>query len=116
MNDKMAIEEGIRSFFRINGTGRERARNRHVVKSATEDWCGFTIQDVEFRAVYAKMPDICTCEDGLFVPTTKQDLLDFKTYLEKKAIPLFDRWKRVHEHYRESLLEREQMDLFGKVL
>lgn len=56
------------------------------------------IKDVEFRSVYRDLP-ICSCEDGLYFPVTADDLEAFRLYMRAKAIPLFDRVKRVAAEY-----------------
>lgn len=56
------------------------------------------IKDVEFRAIYRDLP-ICSCEDGLYFPVTAEDLEAFRIYMRAKALPLFERVKRVAAEY-----------------
>lgn len=56
--------------------------------------------DREFRQTYSELP-ICSCERGLYIPIEKQDLIAFREYMKGKAIPLFDRVKKVWAAYPE---------------
>jgi hypothetical protein len=68
------------------------------------------IKDVEFRAVYRDLP-ICSCDDGLYFPVTADDLEAFRLYMRAKAIPLFDRVKRIAEAYPDLVRDPRQLSL-----
>jgi len=70
------------------------------------------LTDRIFRKIYSELP-ICTCERGGYWPVRKSEILEYREYLKKKAIPLFERWKRVSESHIELMNgEMEQQGLF----
>ena len=58
------------------------------------------INDREFRRIYSELP-ICACDCGLYIPIEPADLVAFRDYMKGKAIPLFDRVKKVWAAYPE---------------
>ena len=68
------------------------------------------IKDFEFREIYRFLP-ICSCEDGLYIPSSREDLEAFRIYMRAKAIPLFERVKKVAEAYPELIPDGGQMTL-----
>lgn len=71
------------------------------------------ITDREMRQIYSQLP-VCTCEKGVFWPIRESEIDEYYSYLKKKALPLFQRWKRVAQVHRKLLSERhiEQLELF----
>jgi len=72
---------------------------------------GLDLTDREMRRICAEQLPVCSNEKGYYLPQSQEDILQFKTYLEKKAIPLFKRFKMVKEKYPE-LFQGQQLDLF----
>ena len=67
--------------------------------------------DRQFRMIYSQLP-ICTCEKGGFYPIRKEEILEYRDYLRKKAIPLFNRFKMVCEFHTKLADDVGQMNLF----
>ena len=68
------------------------------------------LTDREMRAIVSELP-ICSCEKGYYLPKNEQDIMNFKKYLEAKAISLFKRFNRVKEAYPE-FFDGKQLELF----
>lgn len=56
------------------------------------------LRDREFREIYSNA-GLPACEAGIFYPTTPQDIKAFEEYMKKKALPCFDRIKRVRRAF-----------------
>lgn len=72
------------------------------------------LDDRGCRKIYASLP-ICTCEKGLFLPETSDEVLEFKAYLTKKSGPFVaDNRVRIVFAFRPELAPAhgEQMELF----
>jgi len=69
------------------------------------------ITDRQFRQIYSQLP-ICTCDKGGFYPIRKEEILEYRDYLRKKAIPLFERFNRVRDAYPELAKDVQQLELF----
>ncbi len=67
--------------------------------------------DRAMRDICAKIVPVCSSNDGYYIPITREEVLAFKSYMRKKAYPLFARWDFIAQSYPE-LLEPEQMKLF----
>jgi hypothetical protein len=93
--------------------GRENAMPRDRVLGHLRTFIGSAhIGDRDFRELYAGLP-VCSCEGGLYVPKTAEDVDAFESYMRKKVVPHWERVKRVREAYPEFAPPRgEQMDLF----
>ena len=65
------------------------------------------LTDRQLRNIYCQLP-IITCDKGIFYPVRKSEIEEFREYLRKKALPLFERWKRVADVH----LNGKQMELF----
>lgn len=76
--------------------GIENAVPREYVLSHVHQWDD-KISDRELRAFYSEMPEICSCDKGLYLPISTADLQAFEKYMKRKAIPFFERVKRVRE-------------------
>ena len=68
------------------------------------------IEDVVFLSVYRDLP-ICSCENGLYIPSSAEDLEAFRIYMRAKALPLFERVKRVAQEYPEYAPKDGQLTL-----
>jgi len=66
------------------------------------------LEDRHFRNIYVKLP-IATCSQGLFWPMTIEEKREFKDFLWKRAISIFDRYKNFDKAHAKG----KQMDLFG---
>lgn len=65
------------------------------------------LTDRQLRNIYCQLP-VVTCDKGIFWPVKIEEVEEFRAYLRKKAIPLFERWQRVADvHY-----DGKQMALF----
>ena len=78
--------------------GLERAVPREYVLSYIRQW-DEKITDRELRAAYSMMPEICSCDKGLYLPASTADLQEFERYMRKQALPHFERVKRVRGAY-----------------
>ena len=108
---EMTIPKIIFDIIRKNHRGRENAISRDDLREKLRIW-GIEISDRSLRDVYSKLP-VCTCDQGIFYPIRTQELEEYQVYLKSKAIPLFDRWKRVAQAHPHLVPERgEQMGLF----
>jgi len=57
------------------------------------------LTDRQLRNIYCQLP-VASCDKGIFYPVTVAELEEYRDYLRKKAISLFERWQRVAEvHY-----------------
>ena len=66
------------------------------------------------RKIYTSLP-ICSCEKGLFLPETSDEVLEFKTYLTKQSGPFVaDKRARIIYAFRPELAPAhgEQIELF----
>ena len=45
------------------------------------------LNDREMRDIYSTLP-ICTCEDGLFLPTSPEEVREFREYIKKAWGPI----------------------------
>jgi len=105
------IESYIFSHIKRHHRGREQSIKRDdLLKYARLFEPKLT--DRELRSVYSLLP-VCTCEEGIFYPIRSGELEEYRRYLEKKAIPLFERFRMVaqaHPHLVKN--ESEQLKLF----
>ena len=88
-----AFKAIVLDIYKKNHSGKENAITRSsFIFRYLDDIMG--ISDRQFRQVYSQLP-ICTCDKGGFYPIRKDEILEYRDYLRKKAIPLFSRFKRV---------------------
>ena len=108
-------EKTILAIYKKYYSGKENAITREEFlrtwKNAYSFW-GMT--DRKFRQIYSKLP-ICTCDKGGFYPIRKEEIEDYREYLRKKAIPLFERFNRVRDAHPELAKDIVQMELFERV-
>ena len=91
--------------------GRDRAiKHEDLLQYAHLFDVGLT--DRGLRNIYSKLP-VCVYEGGIFYPIRTQELEDFREYMKRKAIPHFERYKRVAQAHPHLVPDKgEQMGLF----
>lgn len=105
-------EEAILRFYKIYHSGKENAVTRKKFMSNLMVKSIYTeLTDREFRRIYSRIP-ICTCAKGGFYPIRKEEIKEFRIYLRKKAIPLFNRYRQVHEAHSDLMGDEGQLGLF----
>ena len=95
----MNLSEIILSKLRQQHEGKENAIKRKDLLS----YCHYfepDLTDRELRNIYCQLP-VISCNVGIFWPTRKEELEEFKSYLKSKAIPLFNRYKMVAEAHED---------------
>lgn len=73
------------------------------------------LDDRACRKIYTSLP-VCSCEKGLFLPETSDEVMEFKTYLTKQCGPFVaDKRTKIVFAFRPELAPAhgEQMALFG---
>jgi hypothetical protein len=92
--------------------GREKAVPREKIFLALKVFAP-DLTDRKFRDMYCNLP-ICSCEEGLFLPKRPEEVLEFREYLRKKAIPMLERYKRILAYYPELAPkpEEKQLEMF----
>ena len=117
------MKELILRIYKVHHSGKENAITRikfireHGWTLPDDFLCKPTdVIDREFRQIYSEIP-ICTCSKGGFYPIRPEEILEYRDYLRKKAIPLFSRFKRVCDAHSGLIGDIKQMELFkGDVL
>jgi len=109
------IELGVLGLYEKNHAGKENAITRDKFISKYR-WFGLSpflyITDRQFRRTYSQLP-IVTCSKGGFYPIRPEEILEYRDYLRKKAIPLFSRFRRVCDAHPDLADDMLQLDLFG---
>ena len=105
-----AFEAIVLDIYKKNHSGKENAITRSSFIFRYLDGI-VGISDREFRNVYSQLP-IVTCSKGGYYPIRKEEILEYRDYLRKKAIPLFQRWNRVRQAHPELAMNAEQLGLF----
>ena len=101
----------ILNLYKRHHRGKENAITRtSFIFRYLDDIMG--ISDRQFRQLYSQLP-ICTCSQGGFYPIRQEEILEYRDYLRKKAIPLFSRFKRVCDAHPGLADDMGQLDLFG---
>jgi len=103
------LEQRLIEILKLHALGRNNAMPRDKVLFHLTFFQA-KINDRQFRALYANL-GVPTCEGGLYWPTCREDLIAFKDYMRKKALPHFVRVKRTFEAFPE-LADGLQLDLF----
>jgi len=96
---------------RENAITRRRFIARHKWHPNYKQWVLPKISDRQFRQIYSQLP-IVTCDKGGFYPIRKEEILEYRDYLRKKAIPLFERWNRVRAAHPDLVGNEKQLELF----
>jgi len=108
-----AFEAIVLNIYKTNHSGKENAITRtSFIFRYLDDIMG--ISDRQFRQVYSQLP-ICTCSAGGFYPIRKEEILEYRDYLRKKAIPLFERFRRVCDVHPGLIDDEGQLELFNEV-
>jgi len=100
----------VLDIYKQNHSGKENAITRKSFCLRYLDDI-IDITDRQFRQIYSQLP-ICTCDKGGFYPIRKEEILEYRDYLRKKAIPLFERFNRVRDAHPELAKDVEQLELF----
>ena len=103
------LEQRLIEILKTHALGRANAMPRDMVLFHLTFFQP-KIEDRQFRALYANL-GIPTCEGGLYWPTCREDLVAFKDYMRKKALPHFVRVNRTFEAFPE-LADGLQLYLF----
>ena len=101
------MESTILGLYKRYHSGKENAITR--VKFISSYWEAH-FSDRQFRQVYSQLP-ICTCSKGGYYPIRREEILEYRDYLRKKAIPLFERWRRVQQAHPGLTDDMEQLGL-----
>jgi len=110
----MELSEIILDKIKCNHRGKENAiKRKDLLLFCAEHGYGeypylmISLTDRQLRNIYSQLP-VVTCNKGIFYPIRREEVEEFREYLRKKAIPLFERWKRVADVH----LDGKQMELF----
>lgn len=112
----MELSEIILEKIKDDHRGKENAITRKKLLSYCNSYAyrqfpffigSFT--DRQLRIVYSQLP-VVTCEQGIYWPIRDSEITEFREYLQKKAIPLFERWKKVADAHLSD--DKKQMELF----
>jgi hypothetical protein len=104
------IEEDILEIYKKFYRGKENAITREMFYFRYVPSVFYTGRR-NFRNIYSQLP-IVTCDKGGFYPVRKEEILEYRDYLRKKAIPLFERFRRVCDAHPGLAGDEEQLDLF----
>ena len=108
----MELSEIILGKIKYDHKGKENAITRKELLFWCRSYCGehsLFLEDRKLRSIYSQLP-VVACDKGIFWPIRTSEVEEFREYLKKKAIPLFERWKKVAEVH---LSKTGQMELFG---
>ena len=72
--------------FLADHRGRDRAIPRQAIEDVLSPYVPYKDVDRAFRKTYSQLP-ICSCPDGLFIPQTVAEVVEFKRYLNAKSGP-----------------------------
>jgi len=113
--DEMTIIElGVLGLYEKHYRGKENAITRdEFIETYWGDYLP-NPGDRQFRRIYSNIP-ICTCSKGGFYPIRQEEVLEYRDYLRKKAIPLFQRFRMVCKAHPELINDEGQLDLFDEV-
>lgn len=109
---KLMLSSIILAKIRGDHRGKENAiKRRDLLLYAQQKDIHLT--DRELRKIYCELP-VCSSERGIFWPVTSEEIDEYYIYLRAKAIPLFERWRRVAKQHSKLLSHKysEQMELF----
>jgi len=109
-----AMKEIILDIYKKNHSGKENAITRLEFISMHSRFGSppfLYVTDRQFRQIYSQLP-IVTCDKGGFYPIRKEEILEYRDYLRKKAIPLFNRYRQVYEAHLDLMGDEDQMELF----
>jgi len=95
-----------------NAITRRKFIKRHRWHPKYKQWRLPIMSDRHFRQLYSQLP-ICTCDKGGYYPIRREEILEYRDYLRKKAIPLFQRYDMVCQAHPELIDDEGQIELFG---
>lgn len=110
-------EKAILATYKKYHSGKENVitrdafRVRYILTISRQGFISY-FDDRQFRIIYSQLP-IVTCDKGGFYPIRKEEILEYRDYLRKKAIPLFERFKRVCNAHPDLTGDEVQLELFG---
>jgi len=108
------IKEIILDIYKKNHSGKENAISRKsFCFRYLDDIIG--ISDRQFRNIYSQIP-IVTCNKGGFYPIRPSEIEEYRKYLHKKAISLFERFQRVYTAHPDLAGDIKQLELFARGL
>jgi len=100
----------ILNLYKKHHSGKENAITRSsFIFRYLDDIVGIT--DRQFRQAYSQLP-IVTCDKGGYYPIRGEEILEYRDYLRKKAIPLFVRFRRVCDAHPKLANSVDQLELF----
>ena len=103
------METVILNLYKRYHGGKENAITRMDFMTRHAYW---DISDRQFRQLYSQLP-ICTCSTGGFYPIRGEEIKNFREYMKKKAISLFERFNLVYNAHPELTDNVGQMELFN---
>ena len=115
------MRKAILGIYKVLYRGKENAitRRKFIVRHKWhpryKPWRLPHLSDRQFRQLYSELP-IVTCEKGGFYPIRTEEILEFRGYLRKKAIPLFQRFNRVRDAHPGLTKNIVQMELFERTM
>ena len=89
------MRRDILRLYKAWHSGKENAITRAKFMKENS-WRLPEITDREFRKIYSNLP-IVTCNTGGFYPIRPSEIEEYREYLRKKAISLFERFKMVYK-------------------
>lgn len=66
--------------------GRENSIPRKELAEKLERRCAMHVDDRKLRAIYATLP-VCSCNEGIFIPRTPEEVRDYRDYLRPHMAP-----------------------------
>jgi len=111
MGEEITISELILRKISREHRGKENAIKRDELLEYCQAFDS-ELTDREMRKIYSELP-VVSCNEGIFWPVRHEEIDEFETYLRKKALPLFKRFKLVAKEHRQLLSEKfTQWSLF----
>jgi len=96
----MNLSEIILEKIEKHHRGKENVIKRKTLLGGINCVYNVNLTDRELRNIYCQLP-VISSEAGIFWPIRKEELGEFQSYLKKKAIPLFNRYKMVAEKHQD---------------
>ena len=112
---KIRFLNAMLGILTVNATGRANAMTRSQLEARLNHF-GYYLTDRKYREAYAELP-LCSCEDGLYIPSHSTDLAEVERYWRPKMGPelLAAKMERLRLAYPDlAREERVQPGLFGR--
>jgi len=107
----MTLSALILDEIKQHHRGKENAVKRNVLLRFCQAFEP-ELTDREMRNIYSELP-VVSSNKGIFWPVCHEEIDEFESYLRKKALPLFKRFKLVAKEHRHLLSEKfTQWSLF----